>query len=45
MIIFMIVRNVQKALMMPSMNLYAYAVLNNDAIIITEGCVNIINQF
>ncbi len=43
--IFLSVRNVPNALMMPAMNLNAYAVLNNDAIIITEGCVNIINQF
>lgn len=43
--IFLSVRNVPNALMMPAMNINAYAVLNNDAILLTEGSVNILNQF
>ena len=43
--IFLSVRNVPNALMMPAANLNAYAVLNNDAIIVTESSLNIINQF
>lgn len=43
--IFLSVRNVPNALMMPAMNLNAYALLNNDAIVMTEASVNIINQF
>ncbi len=43
--IYLSVRNVPNALMMPAMNLNAYAVLNNDAIIITEKSLNIINEF
>ena len=31
--------------MMPAMNLNAYAALNNDAILLTEASVNIVNQF
>lgn len=43
--IFLSVRNVPNAIMMPAMNLNAYAVLNNDAIIMTEAAANIINEF
>ena len=43
--IFLSVRNVPNALMMPALNLNAYSVLNNDAIIIAEGSLNIINEF
>lgn len=43
--VFLSVRNVPNALMMPAANLNAYAVLNNDAIIVTESSLNIINQF
>lgn len=38
------VRNVPNALMMQALDLNAYAVLNNDAIIITEDSVGQINQ-
>lgn len=43
--VFLSVRNVPNALMMPAMNLNAYAALNNDAILLTEASVNIVNQF
>lgn len=39
------VRNVPNALMMPAIDLNAYAILNNDRIIMTEESVQIINQF
>ncbi len=42
---FLSVRNVPNALLMPAANLNAYAVLNNDAMIVTESSVNIMNQF
>lgn len=38
------VRNVPNALMMQAIDLNAYSVLNNDAILITEDSVNVINQ-
>jgi large subunit ribosomal protein L4 len=39
------VRNVPNALMMRAVDLNAYCVLNNDAIIMTEDSVNLINEF
>ena len=39
------VRNVPNALMAQAKDLNAYTVLNNDAIILTEGSVEVINQF
>jgi large subunit ribosomal protein L4 len=39
------VRNVPNALMMRAIDLNAYSVLNNDAIIMTEDSVNLINEF
>lgn len=38
------VRNVPNALMMQAIDLNAYSVLNNDAILLTEDSVNVINQ-
>lgn len=38
------VRNVPNALMMQAIDLNAYCVLNNDAIIITEDGINVINE-
>lgn len=43
--VYLSVRNVPNALMMPAAILNAYAVLNNDAIIVTESSLNIMNQF
>lgn len=37
-------RNVPNALMMQAIDLNAYSVLNNDAILITEDSVNVINE-
>ncbi len=39
------VRNVPNALMAQAKDLNAYAVLNNDAILLTEGSVEIVNNF
>lgn len=39
------VRNVPNALMAQAKDLNAYTVLNNDAMILTEGSVDIVNQF
>ncbi|MBD5289530.1 MAG: 50S ribosomal protein L4 [Bacteroides sp.] len=39
------VRNVPNALSMRAIDLNAYSVLNNDAILLTEGSVEVLNQF
>ena len=39
------VRNVPNAMMAQAKDLNAYTVLNNDAMIITEGSVDVVNQF
>ena len=39
------VRNVPNALMAQAIDLNAYTVLNNDAILLTEGSVEIVNKF
>ena len=39
------VRNVPNALMAQAIDLNAYTVLNNDAILITEGSVEVVNKF
>lgn len=39
------VRNVPNAITMRAQDLNAYAVLNNDAILMTEGCLEVVNQF
>lgn len=39
------VRNVPNALMQRAIDLNAYTVLNNDAIIMTEGSLNVVNDF
>lgn len=39
------VRNVPNAMMAQATDLNAYAVLNNDALILTEGSVDVVNQF
>lgn len=39
------VRNVPNALVMRAQDLNAYSVLNNDAILMTEGSVEVVNQF
>ena len=39
------VRNVPNALMAQAKDLNAYAVLHNDAILLTEGSVEIVNNF
>ncbi|MDE6681612.1 MAG: 50S ribosomal protein L4, partial [Muribaculaceae bacterium] len=38
------VRNVPNALMMQAIDLNAYAVLNNDALVVTEDSVKVINE-
>lgn len=43
--IYLSVRNVPNALMMRAMDLNAYSVLNNDAMLVTEDSVAIINDF
>ena len=39
------VRNVPNALMMQAIDLNTYALLNNDAILVTEDSVAVINEF
>lgn len=43
--IYLSVRNVPNAMMMRAMDLNAYCVLNNDAMLVTEDSVAIINDF
>lgn len=43
--IYLSVRNVPNAIMMRAMDLNAYCVLNNDAMLVTEDSVAIINDF
>ena len=39
------VRNIPNAIMAQAKDLNAYTLLNNDAIIVTEGSIDVINQF
>lgn len=39
------VRNVPNAMMMQAIDLNAFSVLNNDALLVTEGSVDVINDF
>lgn len=43
--VYLAVRNVPNAMLMRAMDLNAYSVLNNDAMLVTEASVEIINNF